>query len=458
MKRFILTIMCVSVFFIGIGSIIEKTSAKFKSDAKALEIIQKARMAIGGDANLKAVESMSVVATTTNFFEKDGIQNTEQGGLEINMQLPNQFSKMVKFGDPANGNADKVKIIKDFEVVVEGGDGKELEFTSEDGTKKGIFVIKQGDSNGMTWKSDSQGKVRVDGDKLIITKDDGTTEEINIKDKKRIRVTKDANGNVLTEDIEEVDGNDSVFIVKGDDDNIISEEIKNIDGKKVIIVKDRSGNVLTEDIDELVSDVITEDIKNIDGKKVIIMKDSNGNITNEKIIGFPPMHFKKHGRMGGNEMLRTTISLLLTAPTGRDVTYKFAGMGNVDGNTSNIIDVSTGRSSFKLYIDASTNLPQMLSYEGHKNVFFMKKDGMKDMSQDEITEFKEKFRNAKSVEHQVKFSDFRNVGSLLLPHRWSESVNGKQSQTIDITSYEINPANIADKFGQQKMFVRKMKK
>ena len=58
------------------------------------------------------------------------------------------------------------------------------------------------------------------------------------------------------------------------------------------------------------------------------------------------------------------------------------------------------------------------------------------------------------VERQVRFSDFRNVGGLLLPHKWTETVGGNTGETVDITSYEINPANIAEKFQNQKVFIR----
>jgi len=191
------------------------------------------------------------------------------------------------------------------------------------------------------------------------------------------------------------------------------------------------------------------------------MKSGDGKVIAENMVGPHKMKFKRHGGSRQNEMLRTTIALLMTAPEGIDVSYKFAGEGNVDGNPSNIIDVSSRGSSFKIYIDAASNLPQMISYKGYRNVFFMKKEGMKDMSKEELIAMKkkmaEKMRERQPIETQIKFSDFRNVGNLLLPHRWTQSSGGKQTQNIDITSYEINPANIADKFGKRNVFIRKKK-
>jgi hypothetical protein len=161
--------------------------------------------------------------------------------------------------------------------------------------------------------------------------------------------------------------------------------------------------------------------------------------------------------MRQNEMLRTTMALLLTAPEGQDVSYKFVGTGNVDGISSNIIEVSSNGSSFKLYLNASTNLPQMVSYLGHQNVFFVQKDTGNNLEKGQVIKLEGMMKDRGQTEHQIKFSDFRNVGNLLLPHRWSESVNGKQSQTIDITTYEINPANIADKFSKDRVMIHKIK-
>lgn len=415
MKRFILSMLCVSVFFIGIGSIIEKTSAKFTSDDKALEIINRARMAIGSGQNLAEVRSMTIVGTTTHFFEKEGIQDVKQGSVEINMQLPGQFSKRVSIGDPNNAVDGDVRVHKEVDVIVKSKDGETIDWKSNDGTNKNVFVIRKGDGD-VDWTSKTDGKVKVEDGKIIITKDDGTTEEIKIEEGKsqRIFIKKDADGNITTERVE---GGDNNFVFKTDDDK-----------------------------------VITEDIENIDGKKVIVMRNGDGKVLTENLVGPHKTKLRMH-RGHQNEMLRTTIALLMKAPEGTDVSYKFAGEGNVDGNRSNMIDVSANGKTFRLFIDASTNLPQMVSYKARQNTFFFKKGEGKEVDQDELARMKR--RIAQPVERQVKFSDFRSVGGLLLPHRWTETVNGKQSQTIDITSFEVNPANIADKFKKRNVFIKR---
>ena len=56
MKSFIVSVLCVSVFFIGLGSLVDKVGATFKSDEKALELVRKARQAIGGDNAVRTSE------------------------------------------------------------------------------------------------------------------------------------------------------------------------------------------------------------------------------------------------------------------------------------------------------------------------------------------------------------------------------------------------------------------
>lgn len=384
MKRFIISVLFVSVFFIGLGTIIEKTSAKFKSDEKALEIINRARTAIGGDANLRNVNSMTIMANITHTLETPETQVLKGGTMEINLQFPGMFSKMVKIGNPDNANGE-AEIVKNVDVIVmKKGEGEtvDLKGVGEDGNKNVVVIRKDGGEI----KSED---VRVEGNKVIVTKKDGTTEELKI------------DGNSPTEKV----------IVR-----------KNSDNNGVFV--DESG-------------------------KTYILDGNSTFVPNNK------MHAKHDNGMRNNEMLRTTIGLLLTAPQGLDVTYKYLGEGNVDGSTVNIIGVESMGDSFKLFIDASTNLPKMISFEGKQHrMIFVKKDDMPNMQKGEKMEFKVDMPNSESVETQIKFSDFRSVNGISLPHRWIESVGGKTMMTTDITSFEINPANIVDKFKDTKVFVR----
>jgi hypothetical protein len=369
MKRFIISVLCVSVFFIGLGGLVEQTSAKFKSDARALELIRLARVAVGGDANIRNVRSMTITGTTTHTFETNGIAETKQGTLEINFELPDKYSKMVRIGNPGDGAAE-MEVQKQVDVIV-------------------------------------------------MKKDDGTTDIKDLGDGRKVVIVRDGDGNVLTENI------------KGG-------------GDRKIIVKKKDGTVITENIEPGDDSAVwtTED-----DRKIKVDKDVKIARTGES------------GAMRQNEMFRTTLALLLSAPEGLEVSYIYAGETTLDGAAANIIDVESNGSKFKLYLDKTTNLPKMISYLGApmKVMTYEKPASADGAAQKDVKVFVRKMEVSEMVEHQVRFSDFRSVGGLLLPYKWTTTVGGNAGETVDIANYEINPANIADKFQNQKVFIRQAK-
>jgi hypothetical protein len=50
------------------------------------------------------------------------------------------------------------------------------------------------------------------------------------------------------------------------------------------------------------------------------------------------------------------------------------------------------------------------------------------------------------VEMQVRFSDYKESGGLLLPHRIASGPDGETSEEWEIKSYSVNPQFKADKF------------
>ena len=355
MKRFFTSILCATVFFIGLGTMIEKAGANFKSDAKALELLAKARQAIGGDAAINSVKSMTILGKTTKTFETENIARNEQGDVEINFELPDKLSKMIKIG-------------------ADNGDGNRVVDKRVD-----VIVMKKGDGDNVKWKTEGGDNVKVDGVKRVIVKKDDGTEE------------------VLTEDIKPI-------IIRKSGDNVTSSTAEN-------------------------------------GKKIIITKDENGG----------GEHFRS------NELFRTTLSLLLTAPAGLDVSYVYVGESNVDGNTVEIVEAQTLGSNIKLFLDKTSNLPRMISFQSHKPLIF--KVITKDVKPDAnggIKVFTRKMAEPEMAEFQVKFSDYRNVNGIQLPFKWTQTVGGKADEVTDITNYEINPPSIAEKFNksQHKIMIR----
>jgi hypothetical protein len=154
MKRFLVSALCISVFFLGLGTLIEKVGARFKSDEKALDLIKAARTAIGGGDSIAGIQSLRIKGTTTNTFKIDGIERIESGETEIAMQMPDKLSKMVKIGRSEGDETSDQMVNKRVETVIvrKDKDGNEIGGAGSGtgiGTKpetKRVIVKKDGDA------------------------------------------------------------------------------------------------------------------------------------------------------------------------------------------------------------------------------------------------------------------------------------------------------------------------
>ncbi len=329
MKKFIVMILCVSTFFVGLGGLVERVGARFKSDERALEIMRLARQAIGGETNIKSVQGLTITGKAVKSFEFESTTRVERGDWELNLQLPNKISKRLKIETENNvGGANSQTFERKADVVIVRKDGE-------------------------TVSADSPQKITI--------------------------VKKDENGKVLTEDVTETNG---------------------------------------------------------EVRKVVVAERAEGESFHR------------------NEFFRTMIALLLTTPNGADAEYKFVGEQTVDGTNCEIVQINSGASSVKLFINKSSHLPVMMSYTDAKPMIFTFVP-----KQDETNQVQKVTVNKAEIqtgEFQVKFSDYRTVNGLQLPHKWAQTVDGKADEIIEVSAYEMNPSNIAEKFKElpQKIMIR----
>lgn len=392
MKRFIFSIFAVSVFFLGVGALVEQTGAKFKSDERALELVRKARVAIGGDSAVAAVQSLHIVGKTTQVIKINGEDRQQTGETEIAMMLPDKFMKMVKLGDGTAANGHKM-VDKQVDVVVVGKD-------------KGEMKVRVN-------ADDSAGGNTVDR-KIVMKKDDGTVVELT--------------------------GADAAKWV---------EQHPNMPGERTIVIKKGDG---TEDVEKIVGGKANGgDVKTwttADGKTFTVK---------EKAEFSHAKAGEHHAAMKANEMLRATLSLLLTAPQGMDVEYTYGGESTVDGTACNVVNAAFAGQTFKLFLDRTSNLPVAMNYTAMrmpKIMMFNEKvaapaDGGKD-----VVMFRQAHDMGEKAEFQVRFSDYRSTGGVQMPYRWVTTVGGAADETFEVTSIEVNPANIADRFKDHKVMVR----
>ena len=409
MKRLIIAAICVSLTFVGIGTIAETVAGKLKSDEKALDIIRKARVAIGGDAAIGGVRSFIIKGQSSKTFSIDGTERTEQGETEIVFESPNRLFRMMKFGDQTAAAGPGI-VEKNVEVVVLTGDadgphkmileGKDGEIVSEDGTKVLVSKIRTADGSNGEFKTE-------DGNKVFVRKIEGAE---GGSGETKVFVRRMADGEQNTEDVD-------------------VKEIATADGKKFTIVR-KIGEP-------------GEAASGEGAKRVAVARTLDG----------------AHGPKRDNELFRTMLSLLLTAPEGMDVEYTYAGETSVEGTAANAVLASFGGSNVKLYFDSSSNLPLAMSYVGHPSMVIMKMrradPGAAPVSDKDVVKFERKLAGPDAqVEHFVRFADYRSVNGLLLPYRWTTNVAGKQSEVFDVSSFDLNPANISERFKGDHVFVR----
>ena len=156
-----------------------------------------------------------------------------------------------------------------------------------------------------------------------------------------------------------------------------------------------------------------------------------------------------------NELFRTVLSLLLTPPAGVDVAYTYSGEENIDGAGCDVIEAKAGKNDIKLYLNKSSHLPLMMKFQAPKQ--FLIKFDRNDMPDQTIRITTPDTTKPEPGEFQVKFSDYRAVDGLQFPFAWTQTVDGKPDESLVISNYEINSANISEKFKNKpvRIFIRR---
>lgn len=154
------------------------------------------------------------------------------------------------------------------------------------------------------------------------------------------------------------------------------------------------------------------------------------------------------------EFARYLLALLLSPPQGFDVKFDYAGEAVADDGRADVIDASGPEGfSARLFLDKETHLPLMLSYSGvkprimtmtHRPSDNRKREDLIKEAQERAA--KEGKAEPEHAEMQWRFSDYRKVGGLTLPHRITQSTDGTVNEEWEIKSFELNPQFKADKF------------
>lgn len=428
MKRFILSALAVSIFFVGLGALVDKTRAKFKSDEKALELVAKARQALGGDDAIKRIQALKITGTTTRKFNADGEVKTVSGDTEIAMQFPDKFMRNFNTGEAAKGDGVRVAT-QEISVTVNGKENGDL----------------------MIHKADGAAKLRTAGAgsevRIVLKKPDGTTEELTGADAEKFLAAHRQDG---------AEGGQIVVrkMIEGSEVHDLKATEK-ADGKVV---------VMERKIDD------AQPLKTGDGN-VMYMRHGAGDMATAVV---------HH-----NDFFKTALGLLVATPEGVDVSYTYGGERDLGGTACNVVVATAAGEAYRLYLDKSSNLPVGMSYTGEAvphvvkirtpdggngDATFTRKVAAPDNGGKDIVVFTSKtpdgtagelhtFKRsaAPTAEYTVRFSDYRSVEGVQLPFRWTQT-GGDAEEVFTVSNYEVNPANISQKFERQPVEMMKMRK
>jgi hypothetical protein len=135
-----------------------------------------------------------------------------------------------------------------------------------------------------------------------------------------------------------------------------------------------------------------------------------------------------------NEMARHALAFLLRT----DAPVAYAGEAEAEDGKADVIDVTPlGGTAMKLFIDQATHLPLMVSYEGVLPRMMVARSGQRP-TPEEI----EKMRSEppQKALFEVRYSDYKKVDGVLLPHLVTTGANGNVTEEWTIDKFKLNPA------------------
>ena len=136
-----------------------------------------------------------------------------------------------------------------------------------------------------------------------------------------------------------------------------------------------------------------------------------------------------------NEMARHSLAFLLRT----DASVTYAGEAEAEDGKADVIEVKPlGGTAMKLFIDQATHLPLMVTYEG----VLPRMIGMRPGGQRPTPEEIEKMRSEppQTALFEVRYSEYKKVDGVLLPHLITTGANGNVTEEWTIDKFKVNPA------------------
>jgi hypothetical protein len=177
------------------------------------------------------------------------------------------------------------------------------------------------------------------------------------------------------------------------------------------------------------------------------------------------------------DFARLTLGMLATSFPAFPLTMTYAGQAESPDGKADIIDVKgEGDFAVRLFIDAKTHLPLMLSWMAREPMTLtrqvsgpgggqsvvagggaaqavpgkMTPEEREKLTAQMAAQAKEADAKRRVVEYRLFYADYRSVDGVMLPFRLERSVDGKPTEEITFDKVKVNPKLDAKKFAVSK--------
>ena len=154
------------------------------------------------------------------------------------------------------------------------------------------------------------------------------------------------------------------------------------------------------------------------------------------------------------EFAKLALGMFAMSPAAYPVELSDGGQAESPDGKADVIDVKgEGGFSAKLFIDAQTHRPLMLSWMDKEPLVMtmgaspnMTPEEREKMMADLDARRKEAEAKLRTVEYRIYYGDYKSVGGVQLPHTIQRSIDGKPTEEMIFDTVKVNPKIDAKKF------------
>ena len=154
-------------------------------------------------------------------------------------------------------------------------------------------------------------------------------------------------------------------------------------------------------------------------------------------------------RQMAERRLRSELQRYLVAWLMRtDAPMTYVGEAEAEDGKADVVEVQPeGLTPMRVFFDERTHLPLMLTYEAPEMRMMFRQRGGPPPDPEEIR--RRMAEPPKMVTHELRFSDYKEVDGILLPHQMTQSVGGKPFEEWTVSEFKVNPNLKSDAFAKK---------